>query len=91
MFKGQFSAMTWSLIWCQFGQQQAARQQEAVNRALYGIVYGRSSVFRVVKSVGTGTLAAAGPPVRNFDWGARHFARGDNRSQIQLIFIFSRK
>ena len=25
--------MTWALIWCQFGQQQAARQQEAVNRA----------------------------------------------------------
>ena len=33
VFKGQFSAMTWALIWCQFGQQQAARQQEAVNRA----------------------------------------------------------
>ena len=26
--------MTWALICCQFGQQQAARQQEAVNRAL---------------------------------------------------------
>ena len=33
VFKGQFSAMTWAVIWCQFGQQQAARQQEAVNRA----------------------------------------------------------
>ena len=34
-----------------------------------------------------------GPPVRNFDWGGggRHFPRGDYLSQIQLIFIFSRK
>ena len=33
----------------------------------------------------------AEPPVRNFDWGARRFPRGDCLSPMQLIFILSRK
>ena len=31
------------------------------------------------------------PPLRNFDWGARRFPRGDWLSQTQVIFILSRK
>ena len=38
--------MTWALIWCQFGQQQAARQQEAVNRALVCFYQVRISLSR---------------------------------------------
>ena len=36
-------------------------------------------------------LSDPGPPLRNFDWGARRFPRGDSLSQTEVIFIFSRK